>query len=1569
MSLLSAQSYADNTSGGNQPSQHKGKQQLSGHRSQKMAEAPYFGEIEKTKIFNLAISFPARNKEKINSLISDIYNPKSSSYKQYLSVEQFTSMFGPTEQNYQAIISYLKSKGLSITTTYSNKMVLDVQGTVETINNAFHVKIHYYKRPDGSTFYGPDDEPSIDIDTPILFIQGLDNFILSKPKLKQTALTQNAKQNTSGQPVASFLGTGPVIYSNPTLIGDDFRTAYAPGVSLNGSGQSVALFELDTYYQNDIDLYKTASGRTNVILNVYTDGLNSSITPDNAIYFPRGVTQEGEVVLDIDMVMCIAPASNIIVYMGLNPISVLTKIATDNSCKQISSSWSYSYPSSAFASFEQILLQEFALQGQSYFVASGDYGALSCDPGWSGDDDLLQTLVGGTELNVSNSSFLSETAWANSTGGILTNTLIPDYQQGIDMSINGGSTTNRNDPDIAAAASGIFYYHNNSSMPDQVEGTSAAAPLWAGFVALVNQQASTIGTGPLGFANPSFYNIAKSSNYNNTFHDITIGNNSSNIITTPVCYNNPSGFNAVQGFDLVTGWGSPAGQSLIDALAGPTPTATPTVFSPVCSTWFTNGSAFANMGGSFTLTTAGLYQSGSIWNVAKINLNQDFNKTFKLYFGSPNGADGIDFVLQRDPRGLTALGGSGNNKGYSGSNAITPSVAFALETYNTNGTLQPLENGNITAMCLNSRYQCPYVFSANVANSTEHTYQIIWTAVDKTLTLFFDGKLISTYHKDLINETFAGNNDVYYGFTAATGLNSNLQYVYEVGCIVPTPTYTLTSSPTPTITFTSTISPTATISPTYTTPTLTPTVTSAVCPSWISNGSAYPSGSGVILTTASAWQAGSTWNSTPIDLNQGFDFTFKTYFGAPCGADGIDFVLQRDPRGTAALGAYASDKGYSGTGAITPSVAFTIETYSLFCTNNGTLQVQENGITANTCSYATSTCPGVFTSNIADSSEHTYRVTWNPSTKYFNLIFDGSTVMTYHRDLINAVFGGNNLVYYGFTAGTGSSSNIQYVYGIGCTNPTATSTATQTFTKTSTPSYTCTATPSLTNTNTPTFTCTPTFSPSYTASIIVTVTETSTTADTETITPTNSITPSLTTTPTWTFTTTPPLCASWITNGNAFTGGVGVTLTTNNTWQASSVWNSSKIDLNQDFNMTFKVYFGSSGGGNGINFVLQNSPQGISAIGGAGTAKGYYGITSSLSLSLDTSFSNGTLQPQINGNSAGVFVLPYTFSTNISDTNEHTWQIVWNSTLKNMTVIFDGVAVISFNNNIVNSIFSGNSNVYYGFTAATGVTSNLQYIYEVGCSLPTATFTNSPSSTATFTASPTSSGTPTLTPSFTSTITTTNTPTSSFTQSITPTITETITGTVTGTNTITASPSLTWTITATNTPTYSITETVTSSITQTITPSQSVTQTTTNTFTMTPSITISKTVTQTATSTNTLSPTNTITATPGNTYTPTSTPTNLNISSDKPLIFPNPSNGNDPFKVYVPLSVLSNVKIQLFTVSFRKISDKTYTNIIPGSTISVTPISDNGHSLSNGTYYLEIVTEHKHWALPILIIH
>ncbi len=275
------------------------------------------------------------------------------------------------------------------------------------------------------------------------------------------------------------------------------------------------------------------------------------------------------------MAMAMAPGLSAI-YVYESPYGpaddMISRMATDGLAKQMSSSWGYGGDATTDS-----LLKEMAAQGISFYQASGDRGAFNgpLGPGnfgaESGESPYF-TLVGGTELvmNGLGVGYNSESVWGTgeyvedsnwgSSGGIGTSYNIPSYQLGISMTLNQGSTTYRNSPDVSLTADNVYTtffdgYYGSSA------GTSAAAPLWAGYTAVINEQATQYGHPTIGFINPAVYAIGKGSNYLTYFHDITVGNN-----TWP---DSPTNFYAVAGYDLCTGWGTPTGSNFINYMAPP----------------------------------------------------------------------------------------------------------------------------------------------------------------------------------------------------------------------------------------------------------------------------------------------------------------------------------------------------------------------------------------------------------------------------------------------------------------------------------------------------------------------------------------------------------------------------------------------------------------------------------------------------------------------------------------------------------------------------------------------------------------------------------------------------------------------------------------------------------------------------------------------------------------------------------------------------------------------------------------------------------------------------------------
>lgn len=575
---------------------------LRGHVPEVVARLTALGNLPSTNQLHLALGLPLRDPAGLDAFLAQVYDPSSPLYHQYLTPQQFTDQFGPTAAAYQSLIDFARSNHLAITATHDNRLLLDVTGSAADVQSAFHVHLRVYQHPtEARQFFAPDAEPAVDVALPLADISGLNNYARPHPRL----VRQDAATAANATPRS---GSG----SGGTYGGNDFRAAYLPGVTLTGTGQSLGMVEFDGYYASDITTYESTFGLPAVPLQkVLLDGYDGTPTTGSSSGNP-------EVSLDIEMAIAMAPGlSNIVVFeAGPNGLQndILSAMVANPQIHQISCSWGWSGgPSTTTDNY----FKQMSAQGQSFFNASGDSDAFTTgSTSVNGVDNTSLdnspssspyiTVVGGTTLTTTgpDGAWSGETVWnwgltkgsyVGSSGGISSYYGIPSWQSGVSMTANGGSSTYRNTPDVALTADNIFVNYGNGSS-GTFGGTSCAAPLWAGLAALMNEQAQASGRALVGFVNPAIYALGKGSSYATTFHDITSGNNTSS--------SSPSLFYAETGYDLCTGWGTPAGQNLINALAG-----LPDALQILSGAGFTAsgpcGGPFGVTNSTFLLTNAG----------------------------------------------------------------------------------------------------------------------------------------------------------------------------------------------------------------------------------------------------------------------------------------------------------------------------------------------------------------------------------------------------------------------------------------------------------------------------------------------------------------------------------------------------------------------------------------------------------------------------------------------------------------------------------------------------------------------------------------------------------------------------------------------------------------------------------------------------------------------------------------------------------------------------------------------------------------------------------------------------
>jgi len=549
-----------------------------------VSQAQLVGQASAQQQLNLSIGLQLRNRQELQILLREMYNPQSPSYHHFLSPQQFVDEFGPTTEQQQQVIDYLQQQGLKITNISSNHLLIDASSTVAQAEATFQVSINTYKLG-ANVFYANANPPTIPgpLASMITSIGGLDNSVHMHP-LSHSVLPQSSNKPHAGQGG----GYAPA----------DLNAAYDANPLLQsgvqGNNQTVAVFELDGYQSSDVSQYfQTYNLGNPSISNVLVDGFDGSAGA-GAI----------EVELDIEVVAAMAPKAAQIVYMGPNTTQGLNdtynQIVTDKKAQIATISWGECESQTGNAELQTLdnILSQGSAEGIAMYAASGDSGAYDCNDtnlavdSPAGDPNI--TGVGGTNLQLNNGAYGSESVWSNPSdtqrspggagggGGISSFFKEPGWQTGPGVQ-NQYTNGNREVPDVSAdadPASGYSVYCTvvasgcSSSGWITVGGTSAAAPLWAGSTALINEYLQNQQKSRIGFANPVLYGLENATQQFPPFHDVSSGTN---------LY-----YPATSGYDEASGWGSPDIYNIARDVAGgspnpPPPTPTPSP-SPTATT-------------------------------------------------------------------------------------------------------------------------------------------------------------------------------------------------------------------------------------------------------------------------------------------------------------------------------------------------------------------------------------------------------------------------------------------------------------------------------------------------------------------------------------------------------------------------------------------------------------------------------------------------------------------------------------------------------------------------------------------------------------------------------------------------------------------------------------------------------------------------------------------------------------------------------------------------------------------------------------------------------------------------
>ncbi|NOZ77562.1 MAG: peptidase S53, partial [Acidobacteria bacterium] len=623
----------------------------------------------------LTLKLSPEKQAALDRFLSEVQDPESPVYHQWLTPEQFGERFGPSAEQIAVVTGWLRSQGFQIDQVAKGRTWINFSGTAADVEGAFHTEIHDYLI-DGKLYHSNDRDPAIP-----RALAGVVGGVVSLNSFPLRALNHGFKP-VSPNAVRPDYTSGTSHYLAP----EDFATIYNVDTlysqGIDGSGQTIAIVGRTHIPLSDITTFRSTFGLPANDPQIIINGTDPG---------DLGANEDGEADLDVEWSGAVAKNATIKFVVSKSTsttdgVDLSAQYIVDNNIAPIMSvsfGQCESSMGSTENSFYNNLWSQASSQGITVFVSSGDSGASGCDAASAstGTGTAVSGLcstpynvcVGGTEFmdtsdpstywastNASGTqdsalSYIPEEAW-NESGNVSGGQALwasgggessvyskPSWQVAPGVPSDG----HRDVPDVAlTAASHDGYLVESGGSLGVVGGTSAASPSFAGLMALVVQK-----TGQRqGNANTRFYQMGNAqygSSGATIFHDVTTGNNSVPGVT---------GYSAGPGYDLVTGLGSVDANALVNGWAS----STTTTYS-ISGTVTENGSGLSGVtvtagSKSATTSTSGSYTISGLANgtytVTPSKDGYTFTPASQSVTISSANKTGIDFTA-------AASGGSG----------------------------------------------------------------------------------------------------------------------------------------------------------------------------------------------------------------------------------------------------------------------------------------------------------------------------------------------------------------------------------------------------------------------------------------------------------------------------------------------------------------------------------------------------------------------------------------------------------------------------------------------------------------------------------------------------------------------------------------------------------------------------------------------------------------------------------------------------------------------------------------------------------------------------------------------
>lgn len=653
------------------------------------------------------VTLASAHPEAEQAFIASLYNTASANYHHFLTPTSFAATFGATPASIANLTSYFESFGLTVSALSTSHVTMKVTGRTPAISRALDAHVASVRVAPGTLVAALTSSASLpaDLASSVTAISGLSAIAPDSTSLKTAhAATPVAPSTCSatGSPTANVPssqtdGSGYNVQQEAQLY--NLSPYWAKGI--NGTGETVALYELAAYDSADVSSYFSCYGISPTITAIPVDGGAASgigsLSGNGTI----------EATMDVEELGALAPGAALEVYetadSGTGPTDEYQKIADDNSASIVSTSWGQcELDPSGNPSAELPIFEQMAAQGQTVISAAGDSGSTDCSGdsnvslsaqnAVAADDPASQPWVTGVGgLLVSQISPLTETVWnegANSGsaggGGMSTLWSRPSWQNASGIT---SSDTMRMEPDlsvIASQESGFIAYITESSNGicpagssgcgwQVVGGTSIGAPLVSALVATASENC---GSSRLGFINPTLY-----ANQATAFNDVTTGSND---------LTGGQNYEAAAGYDMASGLGSPSAQFIADLC--------PPAFSQAKSTFTSDKTATTDDAGANVTATLNDVNGTPITN-AHVTVNLTSSSGTLEVDNDPSSSQSsgaASYVITTDASGAAAFNVTSSAPGtvkvsvtYQGTIIYTTSIAFSQTATTTTTTVPP----------------------------------------------------------------------------------------------------------------------------------------------------------------------------------------------------------------------------------------------------------------------------------------------------------------------------------------------------------------------------------------------------------------------------------------------------------------------------------------------------------------------------------------------------------------------------------------------------------------------------------------------------------------------------------------------------------------------------------------------------------------------------------------------------------------------------------------------------------------------------------------------------------------